>query len=148
MKSSPASCSEAGGERPCPLKTLHHNPPSAPHPPLSLGGCSGFLGCYYWNASCSTYSLSVQTCSVCLGPHRPPLSSSLGNIILKINAGSIHTSLLPLLCLLACSLGTRGPSMALLSPRVLPWDLQGGLRGPPGLPRLASSETCGHLSAP
>lgn len=63
-KSAPMSCSGAGRQRPCPLKTLHHNPPSAPSLSTLWGGCSGFLGCYYWDASCSTYDPSVQTCSV------------------------------------------------------------------------------------
>lgn len=63
-KSAPLSCPEAGRRRPCPLKTLHHNPPSAPSLPAPWGRRSGFLGCYYGNASCSTYHPSAQTRSV------------------------------------------------------------------------------------
>lgn len=43
-KSAPMSCSGAGRQRPCPLKTLHHNPPSAPSLSTPWGGLLRFLG--------------------------------------------------------------------------------------------------------
>ena len=113
-----ASCSEAGGERPCPLKTLHNNPPSTPIL-LSPWGAAPVSGAVITGMPAACLQL-IHTDPLCLsGPHRPPLSSSGGNIISKINAGAMHTSLLPPLCLLASSTWHRGPRKALLSPRIL-----------------------------
>lgn len=88
----PPSCSGAGGEGPCPL-TRSTIIPQRPRPPRPLG-LLRFLGCYYWNASCPTPSPAHRPALSARGLG-PPLSSSRRNIVLKINAGSIRTSLLP-----------------------------------------------------
>lgn len=150
MKRGPASCSEAGGERPCPLKTLHNNPPSAPVL-LSPWGAAPVSGAVIIGMPAACLQ-PIHTDPLCLsGPHRPPLSSSGGNIISKINAGATHSSLLPPLCLLASStwhrraqggaavsqtppvLSGRGrqgsPARLLLSPVVTSLPLKCGLGG-------------------